>query len=386
MNLCWHSNSPVVSSGYGSQTAQVVSRLKADGHRVAVLGNYGNNAGMTDWRGIPVYPAGREQPAVEWQAQHWFRGEPGVVITLYDVWTFGDRFGDLDVISWTPIDHYPVPPDVLTWCKSHRTIAMSRFGQQALKDVGVESTYIPHALEKVWKPTPSNVRRQMKVSDDAFLVMMNAANVGNAEVDRKAWSVNLRAFADFARDHDDAVLYLNTDPTGGFPIPKFLTEHMQLNPEQMRFTDIGGYRSGFIGQQTVAEMYTAADVLLAASMGEGFGLPVAEAMACGTPAIVTDFSAQPEIVGDTGWKVGYEPFYDKAAGADLALPRASEIRDALEEAYAERGSLDAKRRSIAAMRQAYTEYDADMVFDTYWRPFLASLERKPNRAERRAKR
>jgi glycosyltransferase involved in cell wall biosynthesis len=252
---------------------------------------------------------------------------------------------------------------------------MSRFGQNALAEQGVESTYIPHALEKVWKPTPSAVRRQMKVSDDAFLVMMNAANVGNAEVDRKAWSVNLRAFADFARDHDDAVLYLNTDPTGGFPIPKF-PDHLKLDPDRWRFTDIGGYRSGFIPQSTIAECYTAADVLLAASMGEGFGLPVAEAMACGTPAIVTDFSAQPEIVGDTGWKVGFEPWYDKAAGADLALPHHTEIRDALEEAYAERGTKAADRRGSRALNLARHSYDADRVFNDYWRPFLAGLEHR----------
>ncbi len=374
LNIAWMSNSPTVSSGYGSQTAQVITRLKADGHRVCVLGNYGHNAGMTDWHGIPVYPAGRDQPAVEWQALHWFRGEPGVVITLYDVWTFGDRFGDLDVVSWTPVDHYPVPPDVLKWGQAHTTIAMSEFGQRALQNGGVDSVYIPHALEAVWKPSPSVIRGQMKVSDDAFLVMMNAANVGNAEVDRKAWSSNLRAFADFAREHDDAVLYLNTDPTGGFPIPKFLTEHMQMNPEQMRFTDIGGYRSGFIGQQTIAECYTAADVLLAASMGEGFGLPVAEAMACGTPAIVTNFSAQPEIVGDTGWKVGYQPFYDKAAGADLAFPDPAHIRDALEEAYAERGTKAAKNRSYAARMRARVRYDADKVYAEHWKPFLAGLE------------
>jgi glycosyltransferase involved in cell wall biosynthesis len=170
------------------------------------------------------------------------------------------------------------------------------------------------------------------------------------------------------------VLFLNTDPTGGFPIVKFLEDRVKLDMQQTRFTDIGGYRSGLITQQMLAELYTAADVLLAASMGEGFGLPVAEAMACGTPAIVTNFSAQPEIVGDTGWKVGYEPFYDKAAGADLALPRASEIRAALEDAYADRGTKRAKLRSYQARTRARLQYDADRVFNDYWRPFLAGLE------------
>ena len=52
----------------------------------------------------------------------------------------------------------------------------------------------------------------------------------------------------------------------------------------------------------MARSYNAMDVLLAPSMGEGFGIPVLEANACGTPAIVSDFSAQPEVMG-AGWTV-----------------------------------------------------------------------------------
>jgi glycosyltransferase involved in cell wall biosynthesis len=33
---------------------------------------------------------------------------------------------------------------------------------------------------------------------------------------------------------------------------------------------------------------------------EGFGMPVAEAMACGTPVIVSDRGSLPEVVGDAG--------------------------------------------------------------------------------------
>ena len=50
--------------------------------------------------------------------------------------------------------------------------------------------------------------------------------------------------------------------------------------------------------QELAEIYTAADVFFNASVEETFGLPTIETMACGTPAIVYNATALPEIVTD----------------------------------------------------------------------------------------
>lgn len=55
-------------------------------------------------------------------------------------------------------------------------------------------------------------------------------------------------------------------------------------------------------QQELAQLYSAADVLISMSLEETFGLVVAEAMACGTPAIVFDSTACPEVVAkETGF-------------------------------------------------------------------------------------
>lgn len=389
MRIAFYSTSPHAASGYGTQTKMLLPRLKADGHDVAVLGLWGNQAGMasyeTPYGPIPIFPAGAVHyglDVVDAQAKAWLGDKPGWVMTLYDVWVLADKFKDRRTISWTPVDHYPVPRKVVQWAEKHPTIAMSRFGQAAFADAGVTSTYIPHGIEKFWKPSPSNVRQQMDVPDDAFLVMMNAANIGAS--DRKGWNQNLRAFAAFARNHPDAVIYLHTDPTrpDGFPIARYL-HYLGLDEKQTRITDLFAYRSGLIDQGTLAQLYTAADVLLSCSLGEGFGLPVAESMACGTPAIVTDFSAQPEIVGDTGWKVPWEPFWDRDQIADFAIPSVSAILDSLEEAYAERGSARATERALAAEAHIRAEYDADTVYERLWRPLIADMEAQLQPAKER---
>lgn len=46
--------------------------------------------------------------------------------------------------------------------------------------------------------------------------------------------------------------------------------------------------------------YSRADVLICPSHAEGFGFPVAEAMACGTPVVTYDNTSLPEVVGDAG--------------------------------------------------------------------------------------
>lgn len=46
--------------------------------------------------------------------------------------------------------------------------------------------------------------------------------------------------------------------------------------------------------------YNAASLFISASLYEGFGLPALEAMACGTPVVVSDRGALPEVVGDAG--------------------------------------------------------------------------------------
>ena len=60
---------------------------------------------------------------------------------------------------------------------------------------------------------------------------------------------------------------------------------------------------GYIAADDLPLWYNCAEVFIYPSVFEGFGLPVLEAMACGTPVIVSDASSLPEVVGDAGLRV-----------------------------------------------------------------------------------
>jgi glycosyltransferase involved in cell wall biosynthesis len=61
--------------------------------------------------------------------------------------------------------------------------------------------------------------------------------------------------------------------------------------------------TGRLTREKLAQHYAAARIAVVPSLYEGFGLPAAEAMACGTPVIATTGGALPEVVGDAGMLV-----------------------------------------------------------------------------------
>jgi glycosyltransferase involved in cell wall biosynthesis len=382
MRIGWVSNSPWAGTGYGTQTNAVTQRLKADGHDVAIFNNYGLEGCNNEWNGIPIYQRGAEMysnDVVPAHMHHWSsqnEKQPHFLITLYDVWVFkGPRWADWNVASWVPIDHIPTPPSVAAWCRQDfvTPIAMSQYGQAMLENIGIESLYVPHGIESVFKPMKRHKgitgRDFIDIGEDKFVVGMNAANKG-VSPNRKAFGENILAFSMFAQKHDDAVLYLHTDQLGalgGIKLMELLSA-VGLKEHQFKFVDPYVYRTG-IDQQTLATIYTAMDVLLATSYGEGFGIPTIEAQACGTPVIVSEFAASTELVGD-GWLVDGQPLWDAPQSSWFHMPSVPRIVEALEAAY-ERG----RGRSQKAQDFA-KPYQADAVFETHWKPTMKVLEAK----------
>ena len=55
-----------------------------------------------------------------------------------------------------------------------------------------------------------------------------------------------------------------------------------------------------LSRDGLAALYNAADIYVSTTGGEGFGLTLAESLACGTPVVVNDWAADRETVGDGG--------------------------------------------------------------------------------------
>lgn len=56
----------------------------------------------------------------------------------------------------------------------------------------------------------------------------------------------------------------------------------------------------YVAEEELPALYASAELFVLPSFDEGFGLPALEAMACGTPVIVSDGGALPEVAGEAG--------------------------------------------------------------------------------------
>jgi glycosyltransferase involved in cell wall biosynthesis len=113
-----------------------------------------------------------------------------------------------------------------------------------------------------------------------------------------------------------------------------------ISPPNVTFT-------GYLSPQQLLEFYQKAKVYVQVSAHEGFGIAVAEAMACECVPVVTKRAALPEVVGVTGYVVAYNDPKTTAQVVERALEdriRAKEARKRVIELFTlERREQELKR-------------------------------------------
>ena len=112
--------------------------------------------------------------------------------------------------------------------------------------------------------------------------------------------------------------------------------------------------AGFVPEEDLPTLYSAAQIFAFPSHYEGFGLPVLEAMACGTPVVASRASSLPEVVGDAGLQVDPDDPEQLAAALEL-LALNPNVRD------------DMRRRGLERVGQFTWQAAAARLLDVYHR-------------------
>ena len=203
-----------------------------------------------------------------------------------------------------------------------------------------------------------------------FIAGMIASNA--EPLDRKGWRFAFDAFGRFNEKHDDVRLYIHCDSTkstGGLNLVQMaeIRGFMPYSPDMWQLQSC-------LPAEKMADIYSTIDVLLMPSGGEGFGVPLIEAQACGTPVITTDFTAMSDLVG-AGWKIPVVGKQHTPMNSYWAVPDTDAILDALEEAY-DLWKAEKLRKTMRDKAVAFAaDFDFDIITEKYLIPLMEEIER-----------
>lgn len=387
MRVAVLSANPNTVGGYACQTKSLLRRLAqhpaVDDVAVASLRTAGRSVREGDYTVIPLgmdLPDGSDNNTAD-MARLVKTFAPDVVVSLIDVRFLGKLAAALAPamwLPWVPIDCEPVSPfDVTALDGCHTAIAMARHGEEQLRAAGIPNVaYIPLGIEVAYTVLPDHearraFRAQLAGAECEHLTAIVAANTFG---DRKNLPMQLAAWWAFSRNKPGARLYVHAGHRRqGAPDLAAVVRELGIEDKVI-------FAPNAPGKLTTAEMaqlYNAADVLMLCSRGEGFGVPIIEAQACGVPVVTTNFSAMPELLRWGQAVAVADVTYEPPLAAWWAKPDAAGILFALEELYDEWQACGGawpleQRREVSA--EIHGEYGWDQVFAQHWAPLIQSLQ------------
>jgi len=384
------------SSGYSRVMYNTCTRLVELGHSLAHIPmGKAMRGGKFNYQGILIYPA-EENPFGEDVAVSCYADfKADMLVTIKEPWVFNHlhRFA-INFVPMAIIDHSPVSPSITARLRTaFKVIAISRFGQRELKREDIDSVYIPHGVDcNVYRPLEGrrpDCRRMFFLDPDEFVVGVVAMNRSRKQIPRM-----LRGYKLFLEQNPDVKSHMMlwtcvrpgfTSSSGEAPPPgvadvgvNLLPEIMNLGlgeavrwPDEKLVTESIPEWAGedYRGGWDMCKLYNCFDVLLLCSGGEGFGLPLLEAQACGVPVVTTDYAAGPEVVGAGLTVKASDYVVINTPGTRHALADVDDMARALTVL------LNADRQKLGKRARKFAErYSWENIMNTYWRPFLEECE------------
>lgn len=345
-------------TGFGRVTQEIAGGLSRRGHDVSVLAlNYaGDHHQPSIDAGLKLYRAnlyGENDSFGARRVRELIETiKPEVVVIVHDpaaVWQylFENPYDPTQsilgqpVIAYCPVDGYDYPPDwVELLPQAVSFVAMSEHGQRTFSPSGL----VYHGVnpDEFWpvheRPieyagalleTKEQCKRAVGIDPDQFVILRVDTNSG-----RKDYAATFKAVCPLLERHREFTLYIhaNTDPRlPGVNIPVMLNRY-DLAPGQVVETP---FRNSTLGwpQERMNILYNAADVFVSTSRGEGYGLSLAEAAACGVPVVAQNVSAIPEVVGPGGVLIEPQRRITVPAGQDLWLADIDAFTETIERLY-----------------------------------------------------
>lgn len=315
--ILYYGDSPTVDTGFGVVAKNLLNRFVGMGHKIYALGInfYGDPYDPKKYT-YPIWPCDKGGPdQIYGYAKFWAIEEkikPDIIFLLNDPWVIErllqfkppNWYGENTVkfVVYYPTDAEPIQHDWIEMLnKFDAQVCYSKYAEEIVtksnKGKRPKNLYqIYHGVDTdIFKPVNMSLaRRQINLPEDSFIVGMVARNQY-----RKRFDIMCQGFAEFAKNKPEAKLYLHTAPKDvGFDIAD-LVRQFDLSGKLIITKDLVSPASG-VSEKALNLIYNSFDVNCLISLGDGFGLPVAESMAAGCPQVVSGHSCLRELVEDHG--------------------------------------------------------------------------------------
>lgn len=240
-----------------------------------------------------AWSLGTSAPAREsdvWHAPHYtmpHRGATPTVVTIHDLTFFTNP-------EWHERSKVAFFKRAITYSAHHAKvlISVSDFTARQIDE------FLPGHGPVVVAPLGVDLKRfSPEGTDDASLFEASGLStevpyvffLGTIEP-RKGLDVLLAAFEDLSRDDGSLELWLAGQAGWGL---KDFEERLARHPAASRIR-----RLGFVDEELLPALLRRSRVVAYPSRGEGFGLPVLEAMACGAAVVTSEDTVMAEVAGD----------------------------------------------------------------------------------------
>lgn len=219
------------------------------------------------------------------------KGKP-VVVTCHDLVQFiypeilrdQSRIPAISMASWRYAVNGMKQADHIASVSTNTAKDITRFLEISPSQI----TVVPNGVEAIYQPLEAEDRDRERKRLNTPPETIALLNVGSTH-QRKNIIAVLKVLKSLNEQGISACLW-RTGAEFTSQQQDFVSEH---NLEQHIIS------LGNLDQETLVKTYNAADILIAPSMYEGFGLTILEAMACGTPVITSNQSSLPEVAGDS---------------------------------------------------------------------------------------
>ena len=327
---------------------------------------YGVQGGAINLGGTTHLPVGTEMWGNDLHALYHEHLNCDITIIHRDIWVNNsEEMKRHPTLCWFPVDHENVGEPIVTRAAETQWRAtMSRFGQNELRKAGLDTFYLPHSYNpKSYNPDGPHMRKRMGIPMDAYLIISVAANKGFPM--RKGFFEMFAAVAELQKTQKDLWLYCHTnyrESEGGLNL-HIVAQKTGCDMDRVRFSNPLVNALGMT-EETMAELYRSANLYLSTAYGEGFGIPILEAQACGLPAVLVENSSQPELLFEGQLVRETYPFMTPHYGY-MRIPRTSAIVEAIQKVRD--GDLIITENSIKHFRDDY-------VWENYWAPTLKDIQ------------